>query len=461
MSGVSSIALLPLLPAALAIVMYLGWFQGPRWTKAVIDDPALPDDLVLPVRPSQAPTAQKLQLTEASRWEPLRQLLEGWEFTTEYAVSVGDATHGRLFVYEGGKFKMNRQIPTGSTSKWPSAMMFAGLVNDGTVASLDDPVSKYLSWWTTDPKDLRSTVTFRMLLSFTSGFGDGHPGEEANTRAARDWRKLRNMTRNPNTGLEDRLRYHVGQKAASKCNVMLGDITECAKTIYNNVRLIGQPGKVYSYNSNHLQLAAAVSVAASGLNIHQVIQKYLLKPYGMNHSRYMGRCPDFGGSLTTTGNDYESFLAGLLSYKTLSKYIMDASEEDSTPFLSDFYTLYGDYGFGHFLMCFDSVQGMTDKCRADRCHFDPGAFGFMPIIDRKHGYYMQVVAAEIPPTGSYPLSGIPEYLAVAIKPHVDAIFNSTTVDDGSQLHHSPEFLTLSIADVNYCLHCKLHPKNCS
>lgn len=32
-------------------------------------------------------------------------------------------------------------------------------------------------------------VTFRMLLTFTSGFGSGHPGEEFNTRAAREWRQ--------------------------------------------------------------------------------------------------------------------------------------------------------------------------------------------------------------------------------------------------------------------------------
>merc|ERR1712228_231839 len=85
-------------------------------------------------------------------------------------------------------------------------------------------------------------------------------------------------------------------------------------------------------------------------------------------SFYFGKCPDFGGNLITTGEDYERFLAGLLGYKTLSKAIVDASEEDSTPFLGDFYTLYGDYGFGHFLMCFDSVHGFTDKCRQDMCH---------------------------------------------------------------------------------------------
>ena len=129
---------------------------------------------------------------DASAWDGLRQILQQWEFTTNYAVVVGDAKHGRLFTYEGGNFTLKTKIPTGSTSKWPSAMMFAGLVEDGSVR-LDDPIYKHLSWWTKDPKDPRSTVTFRMLLSFTSGFGDGHPGEEANTRAAREWRKAQGM----------------------------------------------------------------------------------------------------------------------------------------------------------------------------------------------------------------------------------------------------------------------------
>jgi len=393
------------------------------------------------------------------KWAPLRTLLKGWELTTEFAVSVGTAEHGRLFLYEGGRFKMGTQIPTGSTSKWPSAMMFAGLVNDGTISSLDDPIYKYLPWWTRDAKDLRSTVTFRMLLTFTSGFGDGHPGEEGNTRAARDWRSLHNASRT--FGLVERLEKTVGKAAALRCDAEKGDIMDCAKSIYEGVELIGKPGEVYSYNSNHLQLAAAVSVAASGLGIQQVIQKYLVVPYGMKDSYYPGSCPDFAGSLTTTGDDYERFLAGLLGYRTLSKKIVDASEEDATPFMSDMYTLYGNYGFGHFLMCFDSVAGMTKKCREAMCHMDPGAFGFIPIIDRKNKYYVQLVAAEIPPTGSYPLSGIPEYLAVAIKPHVDAIMSPNPPDPSEHLFHTPEFLSLSVADVNYCANCKLHPEKCS
>jgi len=302
--------------------------------------------------------------------------------------------------------------------------------------------------------------TLRHLLSFTSGFGDGHPGLESNSRAARQWRKEKNVSRVH--GLQATLESQGHAAAGLQCNTTTGDITVCAKSVYETVKLIGTPGKVYSYNSNHLNIAAAVAVSATGLAIHDVIKKYLIRPYGMHDSFYYGKCPDFGGSLMTTGHDYERFLHGLLTYKVLSKEIVDASEADSTPFLKDDYTLYGDYGFGHFLSCFDSIDGFTDKCRDAQVHMDPGAFGFIPLIDRKLGYYVQVVAAEIYPTGSYPLSGIPEYLAVAIKPHVDAIMQSPGMrpDPEEHLHYTLAFMSLGVADVNYCLNCKLHPDQC-
>lgn len=52
----------------------------------------------------------------------------------------------------------------------------------------------------------------------------------------------------------------------------------------------GPLGEVYSYNSNHLQIAAAVAVETAGLGIHDVVHKYLLVPYKMSKSYYMGKC---------------------------------------------------------------------------------------------------------------------------------------------------------------------------
>ena len=382
-------------------------------------------------------------------WRPVRELLEGWQFTSEYAITIGTPEHGRIFQYEGGNFSLKTQIPTGSTSKWPSAMMFSSLVADGTVASLDDPVNKYLSYWTTSPRDPRSEITLRHLLTFTSGFGSGHPGEESNTRAAREWR----ARHPPGSPLR-------AGNTTSACDTATGEISQCARSIYEEVPLVGQPGQVYSYNSNHLQLAAGLAVAATGLPIEQVVRKYLLRPLNMTDSHYAGKCPDFAGSLVTTGRDYERFLQGVLAYDFPSAELVLESEKDATPFLSG-YSLYGHYGFGHFLACFDSTAGFTDACADARSHFDPGAFGFIPIIDRKYGFYLSLVAAEVAPTGSYPLSGIPEYLAVALKPHVEAILSQQPPGSDAHLAHTPQFLSMSIADTNYCLDCKLNPEHCA
>ena len=293
------------------------------------------------------------------KWEPLRELLEGWEFTKNYSVVVGN-TSGNLFTYSSGDFTTSTQIPTGSTSKWPSAMMFAGMVAQGHVASLDDPVNKYLSWWTKDPKDLRSTVTFRMLLTFTSGFGDGHPGEFFNAKASRIWRNEHGIP-------ERKYDVHGLDEIGDPCDAKSGDITQCAQSIYKTVKLNGVPGKTYAYNSYHLQLAAAVAVAASGKPIQSIV-KHFFSAYGMTESSYPGACPEFAGGLITTGTDYEKFLRGVLSYDPLPKAIVDESEKDATPFLTG-YTLYGHYGFGHFIECFDEIA-FTEECASANIHMD-------------------------------------------------------------------------------------------
>ena len=95
-----------------------------------------------------------------------------------------------------------------------------------------------------------------------------------------------------------------------------------------------------------------------------------------------------------SGADYERFLHATLTRSVLSAELVAESERDYTPFLADFYTLYGDYGFGHFLECFDSPGGFTAECAERQVHCDPGAYGFYPLVDRKLGFYMEIVAYE-------------------------------------------------------------------
>jgi len=363
-------------------------------------------------------------------WAPLRQALDGWQFTDNFAVTVGNAS-GPLFHYTHGNFTLRTNVLTASTSKWPLAMMMVGLVQDGTIGSLDDLASKYVPWWSKDPKDLKSTITLRHLLSFTSAFGGGVPGQENTTKTC--------MDSNATT-----------------------DYLACARQIYELTNLSGTPGYDYSYNSIHLQLAGAVAVQASGLDIQGVLRKYLFAPYGMVDSscaQPSARVPQLAVCLNTTAADYERFLLQTLRHGVLSRELVEQSEKDYTPFLRPYYTLYGLYAFGHFIECFDAINGFTKECEAAQVHCDPGAFGFYPLIDRKRGYYMQVVAYEAT-TISYPRSGIPEYLRLATKPLVDQVIDGVDIS-ATASHHTPAQLGLTLSDINYIADCYLHPEHCA
>jgi len=380
-------------------------------------------------------------------WKTLTDVLKGWLFTENFAVTIGN-DKGRLFEYEAGTMTLHTHVETASTSKWPIAMMLAGVVNEGLVDSLDDPVNKYLDWWTKDKHDNRSYVTLAHLLSFTSGFGNGAPGANGvKTGSRSDVQRNGNLLHSEEDSCLDDSSYTV---------------LECAKQLYNTTKTYGRPGTVYSYNSVHLQLAGGLVSAITGLDIQQILAKYLFDAYGMVETTCLGTDgkgsnPTLAVCLNTTGSDYEKFLSGQLSMSVLSPTIIKASETDHTTFLKG-YSLYGHYGFGHFLECFDSPFGFTPACAAANTHIDPGAFGYYPLLDRKNGYYLNLVAYE---NGKfYPRSGIPEYLGVAVKPIVDAIVRGDTNVTYSVPHHDPKFNGLGLNDINYCMQCYVHPATC-
>jgi len=109
---------------------------------------------------------------QADQWATLQQGIESWaalNFDQDFAVNVGNA-NGTIWTYSTPDFSMSKTRMAGaSLSKWPAAIMISGLVADGTM-SYDDPVNKYLKYWATDEKDVRSKVTLRDLLTFTSGY---------------------------------------------------------------------------------------------------------------------------------------------------------------------------------------------------------------------------------------------------------------------------------------------------
>jgi len=302
----------------------------------------MPSILPTLVVAATAATASSVQSTmkaaDPAAWAPLKEQLDAWVFTENFGFTVGDKT-GPLFEYTHGKFDLDTtECELASTSKWPLAMMFVGLVNDGTIESLDTPANKYVPWWTTDPADPKSKITLRHLLSFTSGFGEGTPGQENSTA----------------TCMDDPAAYPT-----------IKTYDECSQSIYELTNLTGTPGSHYAYNSVHLQLAGSVALAAMNTSdIQDVISKYLLEPYNMTSTTCANPTaerPELAICMKTVGNDYAKFLGSTLSYSVLPETLVNESEKDATTFLKG-YTLYGDYGFGHFLECYDSIYGMTQDC---------------------------------------------------------------------------------------------------
>mmetsp|Transcript_25915 Transcript_25915/g.41717 ORF Transcript_25915/g.41717 Transcript_25915/m.41717 type:complete len:406 (+) Transcript_25915:97-1314(+) len=382
-------------------------------------------------------TSIKKHHKENSVWKSLRSQLEAWPYTEDFAVEVGNEK-GRLFLFEKGNMTMNRKVMTASTSKWPIASMITAVVADGKIDSLDDKASKYLPWWTTDPKDSRSKVTLRMLLSFTSGFGGGAPGDkltiESSVRGEDD---------------DD------GPKCMENVN---GNFMKCARQIYEKVKLQGEPGKVFSYNSYHLQLAGAIAVAATKKNITQILSHYLFKSFNMSSTDCMDGAsnPPLAVCLKTTGKDYGNFLHRILAHKVIPKSITNEMEKDYTPVpvMPAGPTLFGHYCFGHFYECFDSELGFTEACRKANIHSDPGAFGYYPLVDRSNGYYMQVVVEE---SGTfYNRSGIPEYIRLLAKPYVDLIMNGKDPSYADRSFAGK----LTLEDVNYIHACYMNDPSC-
>lgn len=79
-------------------------------------------------------------------WASLREGIDAWralDFDADFAVNVGTAT-GTEFLYSPDGFSMHTEMEGASLSKWPAAVMIAGLVEDGTM-SFDDKANKFVA----------------------------------------------------------------------------------------------------------------------------------------------------------------------------------------------------------------------------------------------------------------------------------------------------------------------------
>jgi len=309
-----------------------------------------------------------------SDWDVVDFLISNYSFIPSMGFSAGDANGRRHTFVKGDKVTMQTQIIMASSSKFPAAVAIAGAVADGRL-SFGTKANEVFPWWTDDASDVRSRVTLAHLLTFTSGMVSSDFAD-------------------------------CGSKCLSLPNASQYDPEDCAREIYEEFAYHGkgnfwvEPGTMWSYHSNHLQVAGPMAAKAAGLTLEGLIEKYLTKPLGMKDTMWLGYPnPHLAASMLTTGDDYDKLLQAILTYTLLPKAIVDQMELDAyrrypglqfSPYPKDTsLAFYGHYSMGTYFECVS--QQWNEGCELAGVHADPGAFGYWPLIDRSKGYYMQLV----------------------------------------------------------------------
>lgn len=303
-------------------------------------------------------------------WEPVRKILASYPLK-QVAFSAGDAA-GRRFTFEKGSMKMNSHLMMASSSKFPAALAVVGAVAAGNI-TFETYAHEVFLWWDSDPKDPRSRVTLRHLLSFTSGFWAPDAGGEVPC---------------------------LEQSPAKSYTA-----EACAKEIYEQAPFAYEPGSTWAYNSFHLQIAGAMAAKASHMSVKQLLEQNLIRRLHLEDTMWTGgENPQLAGNMITTGDDYDKILRAYLGYHLVPKAIADEMERDyleppvqvanSSRQLP---ILLGHYSMCNYFECAPPKLGaFTEACRKANIHVDAGLFGYYPMVDRAQSTYMQVVLFKVP-----------------------------------------------------------------
>jgi CubicO group peptidase (beta-lactamase class C family) len=241
-------------------------------------------------------------------------------------------------------FTPTTREPVASCSKWLSAALVMTFVDEGKL-KLTDTVGKYLPVLSRHGK---GNITISQCLSHLTGIKA--PGLRENIEDVRE--------------------------AAS--------MDDAIATIAN-MPMEGEPGKVFHYSNEGLQIVGAVLEKISGKSFETLFAERIAGPLGMKNTDFgMGKVALPAGGAYSTAEDYLNFLVMILNKgvfngkKILSeKSIADMQINRCTPGVKIDYKPVeaGDfgYGFGEWTMDPGSVSS-------------PGLFGSFPWIDNNKKY---------------------------------------------------------------------------
>lgn len=249
------------------------------------------------------------------------------------------------------------QAPVASASKWLSALVIQRLVEQGRM-HWDDTVADYFGGDYPNPDPAKDAITLAQLMSHTSG-----------------------MTVVDNNCL-----------SYPRRNMALQD---CAKAILGQP-LAWQPGTVFAYGANSMQVAGAMAQRATGLSWARLVGDELTGPlrmtrtsYGINPGGMPFGNPIISGGARSTLRDYANVVqmvvqggvfdgTAYLSPASIAEMQLDQThglpiDADSDPYPGAF-----GYGYGEWRHLVD-CNGVATRISST------GAFGTSPWVDYDHG----------------------------------------------------------------------------
>lgn len=263
---------------------------------------------------------------------------------------AGSVVYRRAF----GGYALDTRIPIASASKWLSAITIARLVEKGQMR-WSDTVGQYFP--TVEPA--KQGITLEQLFSHTSALPGGDDFCMSNP---------------------------------------LYTLTTCANRILQQP-LIGQPGKVFSYGGNSMQVAGRMAEIATGKSWDDLFIAEMVTPFGLTGTDYATSStasgyvrntnPRIAGGVRSTLDDYGKVVDmvlgwGCLDYRTdgtclpsrrfLARTTIEYMARDRTVGTVDVSRPPTSVGYGYGLgQWIDPASALIVS--------SPGAFGFTPWVD--------------------------------------------------------------------------------
>ena len=312
------------------------------------------------------------------------------------SLSLG-TSEGQVFSHVNGQMSMRTKRLLGSGSKWPAATALLSMMHQAN-AKLDDPISKYLTWWTTDTSDPRANATLRHFLSMTSGMvADGTDGA-LNLNCTMELKCPDAVRRKQHSLTAFAAFFGCAVPALNRTHA------ECVRLLYDASPALHAPGQYFMYGTLTFNFVGAAMEVALGKPIDVLLQEHFLRPLQFSGPWTSQGAPFepavldnpvvplLGGGLMADAIESERFLQRMLRMDFLPRALHEQQEDASAMPYSAYSTanaMYGPYGLGVWGECWYGgfATAYPAPCQSAHRITHPGCFGYWPFISRRDGYY--------------------------------------------------------------------------